>query len=142
VPWLEPSDYPIGGERNELEALAELERGYSSAEIYDFFRLGKLNWDRYALTVGNTVGLVIFPGGDVRNNVRPDARPMLWNDSQRPLDSWCRNNDWWMQKGTQELKIYNFAAKEFRDKVVKGGIEYPVLEIIPDTAAKKPVIVQ
>jgi hypothetical protein len=47
-----------------------------------------------------------------------------------------------MQKGTQELKIYNFAAKEFRDKVVKGGIEYPVLEIIPDTAAKKPVIVQ
>lgn len=142
VPWLEPSDYPIGGERNELEALAQLERGYSSAEIYDFFRLGKLNWDRYALTVGNTVGLVIFPGGDVRDNVRPDARPMLWNDSQRPLDSWCRNNDWWLQKGTQELKIYNFAAKEFRDKVVKGGIEYPILEIIPDTAARKPVIVQ
>ena len=93
------------------------------------------------MTVANTVGIVIFPGGNVRENIRPDVRPMLWNDSQRPLDSWCRNNDWWIQKGTQELKIYNLAAREFRNKIVKGGIEYPMLELIPATAARKPVIV-
>ena len=66
---------------------------------------------------------------------------MLWNDSEQPLVSWCRNNDWWVERGTQNVKIFNSAAGEFQDTVTVSGVEYPIFETVQTTNPLAPVIV-
>jgi len=141
VPWLEPDDYPVGDDRIFLEFQADAERAYSSEEIMEYFRLRQLNWDRFAITVADAVGIILFPGGDPRDSVRPDARPLLWNDRETPLPEWCRQNDWWMERGTQRLRIFNASTQVFDEIVTAGGVDYPVLEILSPGTAGAPVIV-
>ena len=88
------------------------------------------------------VGLELFPGGDVRDNIRPSSLPMLWNDAEQPLVSWCRQNDWWLQRGTQRLRIFNSATQQFEAVVNQGGIEYPMVESVVGGAANAPVIIK
>ena len=142
VPWLEPDDYPVGDERTFLEFQADAERRYSSEEIMDYFRLRQLNWDRFAMTVADAVGIILFPGGDPRDSIRPDARPLLWNDADTPLPEWCRQNDWWLERGTQTLRIFNASIQQFQDTVTISGQAFPVLQIIEPGAPGGPVIVR
>jgi hypothetical protein len=141
VPWLEPDDYPTGDERLFLEFQAEAERRYSAEEIMDYFRLRQLNWDRFAMTVADAVGIILFPGGDPRDLIRPDARPLLWNDGETPLAAWCRQNDWWLERGTQALRIFNAGTQQFEETVTVGGQVYPVLQVVEPGSAGGPVIV-
>jgi hypothetical protein len=66
---------------------------------------------------------------------------MLWNDAIEPLASWCRQNDWWCKRGTQEIKIFNSTTNEFEDTVNVGGTEYPFIEVVEEGSATAPVIV-
>lgn len=141
VPWLEPNDYPVGDERAFLEFEAEAERRYSSEEILQYFRLRQLNWDRFAMTVADVVGIVLFPGGDPRDAIRPDARPLLWNDGQEPLAIWCRQNDWWVERGTQVLRVFNPGTQRFESTVTIGSTSYPVLQFVEEGSPGAPVIV-
>lgn len=141
VPWLEPDDYPVGSERDFLEFEAEVERRYSPEEIMDYFRLRQLNWDRFAMTIADAVGIILFPGGDPREAIRGDARPLLWNDAEEPLAIWCRQNDWWLQRGTQALRIYNAATQSFDATVSISSVDYPVLEFVEPGSSGAPVIV-
>lgn len=141
VPWLEPDDYPVGNERFYLEFAAEQERRYSSEEIMNYFRLRQTNWDRFAMTIADVVGIILFPGGDPRDAVRPDARPLLWNDSNQPLAIWCRQNDWWLERGTQRLRIFNGSTQAFEATVAIGASTFPVLDFVEPGAPGAPVIV-
>ena len=141
VPWLEPDDYPTGEERDFLEFAADAERGFSSEEVMDYFRTRQLNWDRFILTLADTVGIILFPGGDPRDAIRPDARPLLWNDAETPLAIWCRQNDWWLERGTQRLKVFNATAQQFQETVTIGGNQFPVVEIVNAGSPGAPVIV-
>jgi hypothetical protein len=85
--------------------------------------------------------MVIFPGGDVRNAIRPNVAPMLWHDREQPDPTWCRNNDWWMKRGTQDLKIFNQLTNEFQATVPKSGIDYPVLSFLEEDDPNAPKIV-
>ncbi len=142
IPWLEPDDYPVGDERIILEFQADAERQYSSEEIMEYFRLRQLNWDRFAMTVADAVGIILFPGGDPRDAIRPDARPLLWNDAEEPLDIWCRQNDWWLQRGTQALRVFNASTQSFDSTVTVGGTAFPVLDFVEPDSPGAPVIVQ
>jgi len=142
IPWLEPDDYPTGEQREILEFAASVERGFSSEEIREYFRLRQLNWDRFAMTVADAVGIILFPGGDVREAIRPDPRPLLWNDSEEPDPTWCRQNDWWLERGTQRLQIFNPALGRFQESVTIGGVDFPVLEFVDPGASNAPVIVR
>ena len=141
VPWLEPDDYPVGEERVFLEYAANKERRYSSEEILDYFRLRQVNWDRFAMTIADAVGIILFPGGDVRDSIRPDPRPLLWNDGKEPEAIWCRQNDWWLERGTQRLRIFNSALQRFEDTVTIGSNSFPVLEFLEPDDPAAPVIV-
>lgn len=141
VPWQEPDDYPVGNERFYLEIAAEQERRYSSEEIMDYFRLRQTNWDRFAMSIADVVGIILFPGGNPREAVRPDARPLLWNDANEPLAIWCRQNDWWLKRGTQQLRIFNGSTQAFEATVAIGASVFPVLDFVEPGAPGAPVIV-
>lgn len=142
VPWMEPSDYPTGDSREFLEFAAEAERRLYSEEIMEYFRLRKLSWDRYILTVADTVGIILFPDGDPRDSERPDPRPILWNDGIEPKPEWCRINDWWLERGTQKLRIFNPGLGRFQDLIAIGGTDFPVLEVVEPDAPNAPVIIR
>ena len=141
IPWHEPSDYPTMSDPSSPALGTVTETSYTDEDIREYFRNRLLSFDRYAMTLAEVVGLTIFPGGDVRENVRPSSLPMLWNDSEQPLVSWCRNNDWWVERGTQNVRIFNSAANEFRETITVGGVDYPVFETVQSTNPLAPVIV-
>ncbi|HAX05198.1 MAG TPA: hypothetical protein DCX77_05920 [Acidimicrobiaceae bacterium] len=141
VPWLEPDDYPTAIERDLLEFSSAYEKALDPEEYMDYFRNRRLSFDRFVLTIAESAGLVIFPGGDVRDNIRPFGGPMLWNDKVEPLSSWCRNNDWWMERGTQNLKCFNATTQQFQEIVPKSGTDYPILNFLSDSDPLTPKIV-
>lgn len=107
----------------------------------EYFRLRQLNWDRFAMTVADVVGIILFPGGNPRDAIRTDGRPLLWNDSEEPLAIWCRQNDWWLERGTQSLKIFNASTQTFEAAVAIGSTNYPVLQFVEEGSTGAPVIV-
>ncbi len=141
VPWLEPNDYPTAAERDLLEFMSSYERAMNPDEFLRYFRKRRLSWDRFILSIAESSGLICFPGGDVRQNIRPFSGPMLWHDREEPDPSWCRNNDWWLQRGTQDLKCFDQSAQEFRSTVPKSGIDYTILTFLDEDAVDAPKIV-
>lgn len=142
VPWLEPDDYPTADARDFLEYAARQERGYDREEILQFFQTRQLSWDRFIIAVADAVGIILFPDGDPREEDRPDGRPLLWNDRDEPLREWCRQNDWWVERGTQDLRIFNAGMQQFEPGVMIGGTRYPVIEIVSADDPSAPVIVR
>tara|TARA_B100000085_G_scaffold205297_3_gene188879 strand:- start:1294 stop:2739 length:1446 start_codon:yes stop_codon:yes gene_type:complete len=141
VPWYEPSDYPTAAERDLLEFMTPYERAMDPNEFLAYFRKKRLSWDRFILSIAESVGLVCFPGGDVRENIRPFGGPMLWHDSEEPNPDWCRNNDWWLQRGTQNLQCFNQSTQEFQTFVPKSGVDYSILSFLELDAVDVPKIV-
>lgn len=140
VPWLEPSDYPTSEERQFLEATAEIERGYSPEQLMQYFRQ-RQRQRRFLYAVADACSISLYPPGDPRNGFRPDERPILWNDPVDPSGPGCRINDWWLKRGTGELRIFNGASGRFEDTVTIGGVEYPVVEFVERGSAGAPRIV-
>jgi len=144
IPWYEPNDFPTqyyGANPDGLLTDSSMEREFSD-EVYDEYNARhRVNYDRYALALAEVVGLELFPGTDVRNNIRSDNRPMLWNDHEEPEASWCRLNDWWCKRGTQEIKIFNSTTQNFEGTVTIGGVSYPMIEVVKEGSNTAPVIV-
>ena len=67
---------------------------------------------------------------------------MLWHDREEPNPDWCRNNDWWLQRGTQNLKIFNQSTQEFQTFVPKSGVDYSILSFLELDAVDVPKIVR
>lgn len=142
VPWLEPDDYPTAAERDLLEFASSYERALKPEEFDLYFRKRRLSWDRFVLSLAESAGLTIFPGGDPRNNIRTSAAPMLWHDAEEPDPAWCRNNDWWLPRGTQNLHIFDFSQQEFVTVVPKSGVDYPILQFLDPDDVNVPKIVR
>lgn len=155
VPWLEPSDYPTGAERDFLEVTAELERRYSSEQLLQYFRMRR-NDRRLLVSVAAASGINLYPPGDPRSGFRSDERPMFWNDADSPEgllaaveddfvgppEPVCKQNDWWVKRGTGDLKIFNRTSGRFEDTVTDGSGTYPVVEFVEATDPGAPVIVR
>ena len=142
VPWLEPDDYPTAAERDILEFASSYERSLKPEEFSQYFRKRRLSFDRFILSIAESAGLIIFPAGDPRNNIRASSYPMLWHDTEEPDPSWCRRNDWWLPRGTQSLKTFDPTQNTFVENVSKNGIDYKVLSYLDPDDQDAPKIVQ
>lgn len=142
VPWLEPNDYPTEEDRGRFSAAMEREGGINAREAREFFARSQANWSRYILSLADTVGINIFPVGDVREEIRPDARPLLWSDGRPPLPEWCRMNDWWLDRGSTRFFAFNASRNRFEDEVVKGGQTFDMITVMPAGSPGAPVIVR
>lgn len=142
VPWFEPSDYPTSSEREWSDALAMDARQGFSEESAQYLLRQRITYDNYILAVADTAGVVVIPPGDVRDGQRVDARPMLWNDRETPDPANCRNNDWWIERGTQELRIFNQLRNQFQSSVYVNNERLPVLEFVDRFNPLCPVIVK
>jgi len=141
IPWYEPNDYPVNND--EFSTFSDqLERDFDNEVYSEYNARHRINYDRYILSLAEVVGLNLFPDTDVRDNIRPSALPMLWNDPTEPDISWCRQNDWWLKRGSQQMRIFNSATQQFESTVNSGGIDYPMIESVKGGSANAPVIIQ
>lgn len=140
VPFDEPGDYPVGDRRATTEAKAFAERSLTFDQMVDYYHRQLLSYDRWLPGLAHVIGLNIDPPGDLRNSqspFRPDDRPVLWNDADAPLYSWCRQNDWWLRRGSSEVRIFTPSAGGF-SSTVSGA---PVLEVVEPGTPGAPVLV-
>lgn len=135
VPFDEPSDYPLGAERSwggGSEHSHDLAVAFESKQL--------LGYDRWLSGAARAIGFSMDPPGDLRagdRGFRPDAQPVLWDDASEPDYARCRLNDWWLQRGTEVVKIFSPADGGFRP-LVRGK---PVFEEVAPDAVGAPVIV-
>ncbi len=141
IPWYEPDDYPISTNRMSSFIGSVSEQGFTSEDFLEYFRRRRVSYDRYLLSLADVVGINIFPGGDPRDAVRSDPGPILWNDGTEPLAIWCRQNDWWLKRGSQEIRIFNSSTGVFESTVAVSGVDYPMIEVVDAEAVGAPVIV-
>ena len=144
IPWYEPNDYPFtGNTEDEFSTFTNrIERDFGDEVYSEYNARHRINYDRYILSLAEVVGINLFPGGDVREGIRPSSLPMLWNDPTEPEISWCRQNDWWLKRGTQQMRIFNSATQKFESIVTQGGIEFPMIESVKGGSANAPVIIK
>lgn len=141
IPWYEPNDYPITDEDDGDIFTRSLEREFTEEVYSEYNARHRINFDRYILALAEVVGIELFPGSDVRAGIRSDSRPMLWNDPIEPEASWCRQNDWWLKRGTQQMRIFNSSTGEFESTVNIGGTDYPMVEEVKEGTPNAPIIV-
>jgi len=141
IPWYEPDDYPTSADGTTFSIGSVSEQGFTTEDFIEYFRKRRMSHDRYLLALADVVGINIFPGDDPRNAVRFDQRPIFWNDGTEPLDIWCRQNDWWLKRGSQSLRIFNSSVGKFESTVSVGGIDYPMVETVEPGSPGAPVIV-
>ena len=140
IPWYEPSDYPVN--EDDLRSFGvHIERDFGSQVYSDYNARHRINYDRYLLSLAEVVGIEIFPGGNPRDNIRSNL-PILWNDPTEPEISWCRQNDWWLKRGSQQLQIFNSNTGQFETTVNQDGFDYPMVESVAADAPDAPVIVK
>jgi hypothetical protein len=143
VPWMEPSDYPT--EESRLRFAEAVQFNNSEAELkvsYASVSRSQATWSRYILSLADTVGIQLFPRGGPRDSIRFEERPLLWNDSRQPQADWCRLNDWWVERGTKTLKVFDAVSGTFQERISKFGIDYEPVTIVDASNPDAPVIVR
>ncbi|MEB3320486.1 MAG: hypothetical protein VKI63_06060 [Cyanobium sp.] len=141
VPFFEPSDYPVGGEMEWISEHARHERSFSFLEVLDFYEKQLIGYDRLVPAVAEAIGLNLDPTGILRGpdaTFRPEAAPILWNDPSEPEYGWCRQNDWWLRRGSEEVRAFSPADGGFSGLI---GAQ-KVMEIVEPGSAGGPVIVR
>ncbi|MEB3165138.1 MAG: hypothetical protein VKO65_00540 [Cyanobacteriota bacterium] len=129
VPFLEPSDYPVGGELSWADQLSYAERNYAYSEIVAFYERQLVGYDRLVPAIAEAIGLNLDPTGELRGpeaSFRLDSDPILWTDAAEPQYVWARQNEWWIKRGTNEVRAFSPADGGFSEVI--GG--KPVLEIV------------
>lgn len=140
VPFLEPSDYPTGREREWVDDRSLIEREYTFSDLARFYAEAGITYDRLVLSVAPSIGIQLDAEGKLRGETetfRPVNQPILWTDSQMPKYPWCRQNDWWLERGTQQVYLFDPPSGGF----VTAVNEEPVLELVPLDSDRAPVIV-
>lgn len=140
VPFFEPSDYPVGGEMAWVSEHARSERSFDFFEVLSFYERQLVGYDRLVPAVAEVIGLSLDPSGQLRGPVatfRPEDSPILWNDPVEPEYAWARQNDWWIKRGTNEVRTFSPADGGFSERI--SGKK--VFEVVPPGSADAPVIV-
>jgi hypothetical protein len=142
VPWLEPTDYPTQEARDRFDAAISVEEKANPDEVLLYISRSQASWNRYILTLADTAGLMVVPSEDVRDNLRSDPRPIVWNDGRRPQPDWCRQNDWWVRRGSSSLEVFDEVAQEFRTAVTWAGLDCQPVTIVEAGDPGAPMIVR
>jgi hypothetical protein len=110
VPFDEPRDTPIRNDPGLIDLRKAIARERGFGDVRDFYAKHMVTFDLLLLGVAPAVGLQLDADGELRGaeaTFRPVNRPILWTDEEMPLYSWCRQNDWWLPRGTAEVWLFD-----------------------------------
>ena len=69
-----------------------------------------IDWSGVIAATCGALGFNISPIGDM---ARRTDRPILWQLRHKPETEHCRQNDYWLERGTKKLRLYMAADDEW-----------------------------
>ena len=110
TPWYEPDDIPLDKANDRIHAGDE-ERGDAfSSTVAAYYRSAVIDWSGVIAATCGALGFNISPIGDM---ARRTDRPILWQLRHKPETEHCRQNDYWLERGTKKLRLYMAADDEW-----------------------------
>jgi hypothetical protein len=131
-PFYEASEYPLD-EDDRLFSGGRQEM--SGAQIQRYQALRELALDQLVVPLASSAAVIV----DYRDTVPEDEdapteagrRPILWTTLREPPKGRARIDDWWLQRGTERLRIFDPALERFVDTMLVGGSRRPFIESWP-----------
>jgi hypothetical protein len=134
VPFYEPSDYAVGDDGAAFARSGK--QGLTSAEIARYHSLREVTLDLFALPLADSSRVRIEAGDTVSLDenapAQPGRLPVLWTTEREPAAHRARADDWWLQPGTQVLKVFDPLVNRFVEARTEGGLRVPVIEELVD----------
>ena len=126
TPWLEPDDMPLGNLQDRIHAGVDQQRGDAFDKVIaQYYRNAAIDWSGLVSATCGALGFNISPWGDM--STRTD-RPILWDLSHRPEPEHCRQNDYWLERGTKNLWLYMAEADEWVKEITdQDGNNVPII---------------
>jgi len=122
-PFYEPSDYPIGDDERQFMGDASPSLGSEAVSRYQGRR--QIQLDQAVVPLADSNGVLIdsrdIISPDENVPTRPDRQPILWTSLYEPSPGRARVDDWWLRKGTSELRVFNPTLEKFVASRVEGG---------------------
>jgi hypothetical protein len=134
VPFYEPSDYAVGSD--EAAFVKGGSGRLTSAEVFRYHGRRQATFDSLVVPLADNSRVKPEPGENVSLNpevpLQPDRLPVLWTSSREPDGYRSRADDWWLQPGTQVLKVYDPVVGRYVTERLAGGAIVPVIEGLAD----------
>jgi len=127
-PFYEPSDYPLNDPYGQF--YRSTSKRLSTEEMFRYHRLRRLALDRLAIPLAEANGVRSTPGDVIGSDpdapLQPGRPPVLWSSPGEPAAFRCQEDDWWVDRGTQVLRVFSGSVGRFVDQVAAGGVSVPV----------------
>lgn len=131
-PFYEPSDYEIGREDRQFQGSSG--GSLTSAQVVRYHELRDLTADRLAVALADSAGIAVDSRDTIPESelvpAQPGRPPILWTSQREPEAFRALEDDWWVQRGTGVLRVFDPAVQRFVSSKVVGGLRQPVIEEI------------
>jgi hypothetical protein len=129
-PFYEPSDYQINSDDRQFQGSSG--GSLSGDEVIRYHRLRELTADRLAFALADSSGIAV----DTRDTIPSDdtspaqvgRAPVLWTTQREPEAFRAVRDDWWVQRGTGVLRVFDPVAGRFVLFKTVSGVRRPVIE--------------
>jgi hypothetical protein len=129
-PFYEPSDYEIGKDDRQFQGSSGGALG--SREVVRYHELRDLTADRLAIALADSAGIAIDARDTIPESELVPAQlgrpPILWTSRREPEAFRALADDWWVQRGTGVLRVFDPAVQRFVVSKDVGGVSRPVIE--------------
>jgi hypothetical protein len=130
VPFYEPSDYAVG-DADAVFARSD-KQGLTSGEVSRYHGRREATLDLLAMPLAESSRVKVEAGDTVSLDetapAQPGRQPVLWTTEREPAAHRARPDDWWLQPGTQILRVFDPAVGRFVETRTEGDLRVPVIE--------------
>jgi hypothetical protein len=133
-PFFEPSDYELGNDDRQFQN--QRAGSVNSEQIFRYHGLREMTVDRLAIALADSAGIAVDSRDTISPNdlapAQPGRPPVLWTSQREPEPFRALADDWWVQRGTSILRVFNPEAQRFVSERIVGEALRPVIEEIEE----------
>jgi hypothetical protein len=135
-PFYEPSDYEVGKSDRQFQGSSG--GSLSSEEVFRYHKLREFTLDRLAIALADSIGVQVDARDTISSDdtapAQPGRAPVLWTSQREPEGFRALVDDWWVQRGTEVLRVFNPAVGRFvENKATNAGVKPVIERVAADT---------
>ena len=108
LPFYEPADYPFLEAERQFSSGGDL--SLLSGDLFRFHGRQGLELDSAVVAIAEALGILVDTrelAAETAEEAPVERRPILWTSRDEPLASLARVDDWWLRRGTKEVKAWD-----------------------------------
>ena len=125
TPWLEPSDIPVMGNEEMIHGGSDMaDSNVFDGKYAEYLRHRVIDWQQTVQAACGAMGFATTLTGSMAD--RTD-RPQLWILEEAPMPEHCRQNDYWLQRGTKNLFLWMEGQGWVSTLKDEEGVDQPII---------------